>query len=150
MYQQMYLSVLRALPRTYLYSVNLNKFCTKATWWRALSSSVLLAAIKVCAFVRLFISDTTAPLPSLLTIALALSAPVLQTRTWNKPKEVWYCNTGADYARAVVNGDVSGVAIRGHFEHTVYSRYHIPVLSCESVYVIGRVHLILYIYIYSV
>ena len=120
----LFLSILWVLLSTNLYGVNVSKFCTKATWWHAFSYSVPLAAIEFCAFVGLFISDTAAPLPSPLTTALASSAPVLQTRTWDKPKEVWYFNTGADYARAVVNGDVSGVAIRGHFEHTVYSCYH--------------------------
>ena len=143
----LFLSILWVLLSTNLYGVNVSKFCTKATWWHAFSYSVPLAAIEFCAFVGLFISDTAAPLLSPLTTALASSDHVLLTQTRHKCKELRYWSTGSYDARAVIIGDRSRAAIRGHFEHTVYSFYHIPGVSSESVYIIGRVHLIIYVYI---
>ena len=97
----------------------------------------------VYAFLGWFIRNTTAPLPSLLTTALALSAPVLRTHPRHQRNEVCYWNTGTYDARLVVKGNMIGAIIRGHFDHTVYSGYRIPGVSSESVYVIERVYIIL-------
>ena len=101
---------------------------------------------RILFFFGFFITDTAAPLPSSLTNALASPAPVLRTRTRHQHKEVGYSNTGADDARAVVNSSNNGASIGRYFDHTVYSCYHIPEVSSQSVYVMWRVYLILYFY----
>ena len=81
------------------------------------SHQILCFRQEVCAFFGLYISDTVALILSLLTTSPESSTPVLQTRTHNKRKEVWYWNTGSDDAREVVNGGRNVVGIKGNLEH---------------------------------